>query len=85
MFRKRQYSSQKDLIRKHLESLGKITSMDAFKKYGITRLSAVIFSLREKGMKIISLDTNSKNRYGKNVKFSTYALKNKKRRKAHNV
>lgn len=31
-----------------------ITSMDAFREYGITRLSAVIFRLRERGYGIVT-------------------------------
>lgn len=37
--------TQVDVIREHLERFGSITSLEAIKKYDITRLSAVIYIL----------------------------------------
>tara|TARA_R100000353_G_scaffold7402_1_gene9245 strand:+ start:2868 stop:3086 length:219 start_codon:yes stop_codon:yes gene_type:complete len=39
-------------IKEHLRKRGKITSWDAFTRYGATRLSAIIFELRQKGWDI---------------------------------
>lgn len=68
--------NQDELIKKHLKEHGSITSMEAFELYGCTRLSARIWNLRHKyiGLKIVGESTKSKNRYGKNVHFSTYRL-----------
>jgi hypothetical protein len=44
--------TQNQLILKHLRNEGNITSWDAIQHYGITRLSAVIFNLREMGLPI---------------------------------
>jgi hypothetical protein len=59
--------NQHDLIAQHLKSKQPITSMEAFKKYKCTRLSAVIYNLiYNRGMKIKRLDVKSKTgtRYG---------------------
>lgn len=68
--------NQDELIKKHLKEHGSITSMEAFELYGCTRLSARIWNLRHKhkGLKIVGESTKSKNRYGKNVHFTTYWL-----------
>ena len=67
--------TQKQLIEKHLLEKGKITSWEAFEIYGITRLSHIIYVLREK-YDIISVSTTKKNRYGHYCTYSTYTLKN---------
>ena len=41
-------TEQPDLIMRHLHNKGPITSLQAINLYGITRLSAVIHSLRRK-------------------------------------
>lgn len=68
--------NQDELIKKHLKEHGSITSLEAFELYGCTRLSARIWNLRHKyiGLKIVGESTKAKNRYGKNVHFSTYRL-----------
>jgi hypothetical protein len=63
-----------DRILRHLQDFGNITSLDAFKDYGITRLSAIIFLLRKDGYKISSQKVSCKNRYGKVVYFANYIL-----------
>lgn len=67
---------QDELIKKHLEEHSSITSMEAIELYGCTRLSARIWNLRHKykGLKIVGESTKSKNRYGRNVHFTTYRL-----------
>ena len=44
--------SQTDVILGHLEDIAPITSLEAFEKYRITRLSARIHDLREQGENI---------------------------------
>lgn len=46
------HTTQKQKILKHLQSKKRITTMDAFSKYGITRLSEYIRILREEGFNI---------------------------------
>ena len=68
--------NQVALVKEHLESGKTITSMEAFQKWGITRLSAKIFQLRKAGMQIDAIRTEGTNRYGDPVHFSTYRLSN---------
>ncbi len=52
-----------------------ITSMDAFRDLGITRLSARIKELRDMGYNIVTLMIDSENRYGEAVSYGKYILK----------
>lgn len=58
--------SQNQLILNHLRERGPITSIDAFRKYKITRLSGRIFDLRKQGHDIRTLYeyTEHGTRYG---------------------
>ena len=51
-----------------------ITSFDAFKELGVTRLSAIIFNLRKKGYEIASEELTTINRFGSKVRYSRYTL-----------
>lgn len=54
-----------------------ITSQDAFKYLGITRLSARIKELREMGYDISTIMIDDKNRYGDTVRYGLYRLNDK--------
>lgn len=67
--------SQKDAVITHLKEYGSITSNEAIYKYGATRLSGIIHTLRHKdGYKIYTKTLISKNRYGHNSKYAKYIL-----------
>lgn len=66
--------TQQQRILRHLKTFGSITSIDAFKDYGITRLSAVIYALKSQGHDIDAIRVCSKNRYGEPVSFCKYTL-----------
>lgn len=66
--------SQNKMVLQHLQDFGSITTWDAFKDYGITRLSARVSDLRQKGYLISSEDEYSLNRYGKKVRYTRYRL-----------
>lgn len=66
--------SLSERVLQYMEDFGSITSMDAFKDLGVTRLSASIFILREKGYNIKSVPESSKNRYGDKVHYVRYEL-----------
>ena len=53
-------NSQESKVLEHLKKYKSITSMDAFRLYEITRLSAVVFDLRKHGHKIITIPEKSK-------------------------
>ena len=51
-----------------------ITSQDAFKELGITRLSARIKELRELGYNISTVMVDGTNRFGEPVRYGLYRL-----------
>lgn len=55
-----------------------ITSWEAIKEFGATRLSAIIFNLRKRGYFIESIWQESTNRYGDPVRFVKYMLDKEK-------
>ena len=58
----------------YIEQFGSITSLDAFKDLGITRLSAVVFDLRKEGYNVQSETIGAKNRFGEMAHFSKYYI-----------
>lgn len=65
-------NTQRTLVKKHLNKKGSITSWEAIKLFGCTRLSAVIYDLRNDGVKIRTYKVTKKNRYGNYVTFAEY-------------
>ena len=63
-----------DIILKHLEENGHITSFEAFERYGCTRLSQYIYLLRNDGYSIKSEIEKGVNRYGVKVHWNKYSL-----------
>lgn len=66
-------NSYSELILKHLKDYGSITSWEAIKEYGCTRLSAVIYNLRKVYVIESEIET-SVNRYGYTVRYAKYKL-----------
>ena len=66
--------THKDRVLKYMRDFGSITSWEAFKELGVTRLSAVIFNLKRDGHEIASEKESTRNRYGDRVSFSRYRL-----------
>ena len=62
-------------ILEHLQTHGSITSNEAFKLYGATRLSAIIYILRDKGYEIQSTSEKGKTRYGHHTTYARYILR----------
>ena len=58
----------------HLRKYKSITSNEAIKRYGATRLSGIIYILREKGFDIETEMTQGKNRYGHISNYAIYHL-----------
>lgn len=57
----------------HLQEFGSITSWEAIKEYGATRLSSIIYNLRYKyDMNIINQDIEFIDRYGTKSFFTKY-------------
>lgn len=68
-------TTHKERVLKYIQDFGSITSLDAFRDLGNTRLSASIWLLRhEDGLNIDSISESSKNRYGDTVSYYRYYL-----------
>ena len=67
--------NQMDCIRRHLKNHETITSMEAFKLYGCTRLSDKILKLREKGWEIDTIMTEGTTRFGDTCHYGIYRLR----------
>lgn len=65
--------NQKTKVLQYIKKYGTITSLDAFTKLHITRLSACIFNLREEGYNIKTRDVEVDTAYGKTT-FAEYYL-----------
>lgn len=66
--------TMKKRILEHLEKYGKITTWEAYSKYGCTRISEYIRQLRKDNYNIETVWTESKNRYGDKVRYGIYTL-----------
>lgn len=52
-----------------------ISSMEAIKQFGATRLSAIIFNLRKKGYNIETVTCEGTDRFGNKMTFARYYLR----------
>lgn len=67
--------TQTDAVLEWLQTGAGITSLDAFKELGATRLSAIIFNLRRQGYDIEAENVRVRNRFGNTVTVAKYYLK----------
>ena len=58
----------------YIRQFGSITSLDAFKDLGNTRLSATIYALRKEGYNIVSIREKAKNRFDEDTYYDRYYL-----------
>lgn len=62
-------------VKKYLEEHTGITSMQAIEMFGATRLSSIIYNLRNRyGMTIVSIDKEGFDRYNNQCRFVEYRL-----------
>lgn len=66
--------TQREMVLMHLKTVGSITTWQAFREYGATRLSAIIFDLKKAGHEITGDFETSTNRFGQPVTFKRYKL-----------
>ena len=64
--------SQSDAILWHLKTYGTITSYEAIKEYGATRLAAIICNHRKNGYVIESIPIKKKTRFGRTTTIAKY-------------
>lgn len=58
----------------HLRQYKEISPMEAFEKFSITRLAAVIYDLRESGYNIKTVMVETKTRYNRTCRYALYVL-----------
>ena len=58
----------------HLKEFGSITSLEAIELYSATRLSAIIYSLRDRGVNIKTKDMPFVDRFGSKSMYGKYIL-----------
>ena len=63
-----------DRILNHLQTCGSITTWEAIKEYGCTRLSHYIWVLRNQNYDIKDEWIHTTNRYGDKIKYKRYIL-----------
>lgn len=66
--------TQCELIMRHLEDYGSITSLEAVTEYGIMRLASRISDLKKMGAPIEKTMESAKNRYGEPTHYARYSL-----------
>lgn len=69
---------QQQRVLDYMNAFGSISSMEAFQDLGVTRLAAVIFELKRKGIAIRSKTEARTNRFGEVKHFSRYSVVNGK-------
>jgi hypothetical protein len=69
-----QPKNQKEEILKHLMEFGKITSLEAIKDYGVTRLADKVYQLRKEGFTINTEMKKFTNRYGNTSSYGIYKI-----------
>ena len=67
--------NQTSSIKEYLLAGNYLTSVEAFKKFGCTRLSAKIFDLRKQGLDIETCMVSGTTRYGTPCKYARYDIK----------
>lgn len=67
--------TQCERIIEYITEFGSITTLEAFKDIGCTRLASRICDLKRKGYKFDSSFVKGKNRYGETVTYKQYRLR----------
>lgn len=67
--------TQRERVLAHMQVFGSITSWEAIREYGATRLSAIIFDLKKAGHEITDEYETAINRFGDPVSFKRYKTK----------
>lgn len=67
--------TQTQTILRHLKRYAGITTLTAYDRYGVTRLSARIWDLRAQGLQIDSVPKTVTNRYGEECHVTEYRLR----------
>lgn len=66
--------TQIERVTQYMLTFGSISSLEAFRDLGVTRLADVIFKMKKLGVKINTRAEKSTNRYGEPVYFARYSM-----------
>ena len=66
--------NQNDLVIAYIRAYGSITTLEAFRDLGISRLASRICDLKKQGYVFHKDTAKGKNRFGKSVHFTRYSL-----------
>ena len=66
--------TQRERVTKYINEFGSISSLEAFRDLGVTRLADVIFKMKKDGIEINTRTEKSVNRYGDIVYFARYSF-----------
>lgn len=66
--------NQTEAVLAHLQKYKSITSWEAIKEYGATRLSDIIYRLRDRGYDIQNIWEETTNRFGTPTRYVRYVL-----------
>lgn len=72
--KKKKKLTKTDKVLKHLRENGSITSLEAIELYGATRLSGIIYVLRNRGYDIVTENVKLTDRFGNESYFGKYVL-----------
>lgn len=67
-------TTQVDRVIAYMKQFGSVSTLEAFKDLGVTRLSARIFEIKQRGYKVKSEPIKAKNRFGEDVRYFRYSL-----------
>ena len=67
-------TNKTEKVLEHLQVYGCITSLEAIELYGATRLSAIIYNLRNRGFNIHTIDMPFVDRFGTKSTYGKYIL-----------
>lgn len=65
---------QRQAVLNELKAGNEVTSMSMWRKYGITRLSGIIYDLKSMGYHIITIMIDCTTRFGEKTKCAKYIL-----------
>ena len=66
--------TQVDRVIAYMKQFGSVSTLDAFKDLGVTRLSARIFEIRKRGYKVKAEPIQAKNRFGEKSHIKRYSF-----------
>lgn len=66
--------TQVDRVIDYMKKFGSITTLDAFRDLGITRLSARIYEVKDRGYLVKTETITGKNRFGEKTHYFKYSL-----------